>query len=364
VTVLTQSAFREHVREEGAKRNIDFRFIDLPRAPINTVSKQLGNAQRYLRWQDEAFKCAQAESGNYDVVHHVSWSGLHLGSQLWRLPAPLVYGPCGGGQTAPASYWRYFGSDLPIETLRTLATGPSLRLNHRCRDTVRNARVMLIGNSATASAAARLGARDIRVMLSDGVSRSWMGAMHSQPTGTPIVLFMGRLISRKSPTLAVEAFAELRKRMPARMIIAGDGPLRDKVRATIARHGLGNEVEMLGQVPHEEIRSLYDAASVLLFTSLRESFGAPFLEAFGRGLPAVTLDLHGIGDADVGEAAVKVPLPARPHDLPGHLGQALAQVLTDNQWESRSAAAIKFASDCLWSVKAAEATKIYEEIAS
>jgi glycosyltransferase involved in cell wall biosynthesis len=364
VTVLTRSEYREHVREEGPKHNIDFRFIDLPQAPLGTISTQLGNAQRYLRWQNAALEHARAESARYDVIHHVSWSGLHLGSQLWRLPTPLVYGPIGGGQTAPASYWRYFGSDLPMETLRTLATGPSLQLNRICRNTIRNARVILVGNLATATAVARLGARDIRSMLSDGMSQSWCGAAHSQPAGTPIVLFMGRLISRKSPTLAVEAFAELRKRMPARMLIAGDGPLRDKVRATINRLGVSGDVEMLGHVPHEEIRQLYDSSSVLLFTSLRESFGAPFLEAFGRGIPAVTLDLHGIGDAEVGAAAVKVPLAAHPHELPGHLGQALAEVLTDNEWESRSAAGIKFASNCLWSVKAAEATKIYEEIAS
>ena len=65
-------------------------------------------------------------------------------------------------------------------------------------------------------------------------------------------------------------------------------------------------------VPWDDIRRLYDSASVLLFTSLRESFGAPFLEALGKGLPAVALDLHGIGDADVGPAALKVALPPRP----------------------------------------------------
>ena len=100
--------------------------------------------------------------------------------------------------------------------------------------------------------------------------------------------------------------------MPARLIIAGDGPLRAQVRATIERLGLTEDVEMLGKLPWEEVRSLYDSASVLLFTSLRESFGAPFLEALGRGLPAVALDLAGIADADVGSAAVKVALPARP----------------------------------------------------
>jgi glycosyltransferase involved in cell wall biosynthesis len=151
--------------------------------------------------------------------------------------------------------------------------------------------------------------------------------------------------------------------MQARLIIAGDGPLREQVRATIERLGLTDDVEMLGMVPREDLRPLYDSASVLLFTSLRESFGAPFLEALGKGLPAVALDLHGISDTDVGSAALKVALPPKPCDLPRHLASALQTILCDDEWESRSAAAVKWAADWTWPVKAAAATQIYQEIA-
>lgn len=131
----------------------------------------------------------------------------------------------------------------------------------------------------------------------------------------------------------------------------------------IGRLGLAADVEMLGRVPREDIRSLYDSASVLLFTSLRESFGAPFIEALGRALPAVALHLAGIADADVGAAALKVVLPPRPGDLPRRLAAALQTVLCDSEWESRSAAAVKWAADWTWPVKAAAATQIYQEIA-
>ena len=108
---------------------------------------------------------------------------------------------------------------------------------------------------------------------------------------------------------------------------------------------------------------MYDSASVLLFTSLRESFGAPFLEALGRGVPAVALDHQGISDVDVSQAAVKVAVPSKPQDLPGSLASAMQTVLCDGEWQSRSTAAIKWASDWIWPVKAAAATEIYREIA-
>jgi glycosyltransferase involved in cell wall biosynthesis len=151
--------------------------------------------------------------------------------------------------------------------------------------------------------------------------------------------------------------------MQARLVVAGDGPLRGQIQTTVERLGIAEDVELLGHVAWDDIRPLYDSASVFLFTSLRESFGAPFLEALGRGLPAVALDLHGIADVDVGPAALKVPLAERPRDLSGHLAAALRTVLCDGEWESRSAAAIKWAAQWVWPVKAAAVTQLYEEIA-
>jgi glycosyltransferase involved in cell wall biosynthesis len=362
VTVLTGAEFRDDILSADPE-NIDFRFIDFPASSLRRFSGALGMYETYLRWQDAALNHVQAHGQRYDVAHHVTWGGLHLGSQLWKLPTPLVYGPAGGGQTAPANYWRYFGRSWPAEIARTMSTGQLLKLNSRCRQTIRNSAVTLVNNSATAAAATRLGAKDVRYMLADGLVPSWIGAAHAQPTGTPVVLFIGRLIPRKAPTLAVEAFAELRRKIPARLVIAGDGPLRGKVLETIERLGVTDDVELLGAIPFGDVKSVYDSASVLLFPSLRESFGAPFLEALGRGLPAVALNHQGIADADVGRAAMKVDVPSEPQDLPGRLASAMHTVLTDGEWQSRSAAGIKWASDWVWPVKAAAATEIYREIA-
>ena len=362
VTVLTWSGHREELLAR-CPQGVAFRFIDIPKSPVPRSAELLWAYDAYGRWQDAAVREVEAQARDYDVAHHVTYGGLHLGSMLWRLPIPLLYGPVGGGQTAPTSYWRYFGREWPAEILRTASTGPLLKLNRRCQQTIRNSAVTLVNNSATAAACRRLGATDIRYMMADGLSSEWIADARPQPAGTPVVLWVGTLLPRKAPTLAVQAFAELRRAMPARLIIAGDGPLRTQVRATIGRLGLTEDVQMLGKIPREEVRILYDSASVLLFTSLRESFGAPFIEALGRGLPAVALDLAGIADADVGSAAMKVALPPRPADLPGRLASALQTILCDQEWESRSIAAVKWAAEWTWPVKAAAATRLYQEIA-
>jgi glycosyltransferase involved in cell wall biosynthesis len=361
VTVLTQPS---HIIRAAAPQDIKFLHVDAAESPLRRFSPLLGTAAYYLRWQDAALRYVEMQPQKYDVVHHVSWGSLHLGSMLWRLPVPLAYGPIGGGQTAPRNYWRYFGQSWPVEMLRTATTGSALKLNRRSRETVRNAAVTLVTNSATAAACQRLGAADVRYMLAEGLPRDWLVGPRSRPTGIPVVLWVGRLLPRKAPTLALQAFAELRRAMRARLIVAGDGPLYGQVRTVAERLGLTEDVQLLGRVPWDDIKGLYDSASVFLFTSLRDSSGSQFLEALSRGLPAVALDHHGIGDVDVGPAALKVALPQRPRDLPGHLASALQTILCDREWELRSAAGVDWAAGHVWPAKAAAATQIYREIVS
>jgi glycosyltransferase involved in cell wall biosynthesis len=222
--------------------------------------------------------------------------------------------------------------------------------------------VVLVTNSATATACHHLGAKDVRYLLAEGLPRQWIAAPRSRPEGVPVVLWVGRMMARKAPLLALQAFAELRRTMEARLVMAGDGPLFEQVQASAKELRIDGDVQMLGRVPWSNIKELYDSSAAFLFTSLRDSSGSQFLEALGRGLPAVALDHHGIGDLDVGKAALKVALPAKPRDLPVRLASALRDVLSDPAWESRSAAGVEWASGHTWPEKAAAVTRLYAEI--
>jgi len=360
VTVLTLPEFRDPVLA-GGRTDIDFHFVEFAGKPIPI--QPIVGYDVYRRWQQAAYDYAVALGGKFDLVHHVTWGSLHLGSRLYQLPAPLVYGPIGGGQTAPKELRGYFGGDWWKEVLRNEATGSLLKLNPWTRDTLRNAAVVLVTNTATESACRRFGARDVRYFLDSGIPREWVSRPRQRPAGVPVVFWAGRMLTRKAPVLAMRAFAELRKTTPARLVMAGEGFLSQQVRDTAERLGIAKDVDLLGQVPWDDIALLYDSASLLLFTSLRESFGTQILEAMGRGLPVVCLDLHGIADAKVGLAAEKVPIPAIPDELPARLADAMRTVLSAGRWEARSAGAVEFASEHTFEAKAAAVTRIYQEVA-
>ena len=92
VTVLTASRNREEILA-SCPQGVDFHFIDIPTSPVPRFTNYLWAYDAYGRWQDAALRLVEAHAQQYDVVDHVTCGGLHLGSSLWRLPIPLVYGP-------------------------------------------------------------------------------------------------------------------------------------------------------------------------------------------------------------------------------------------------------------------------------
>jgi len=73
------------------------------------------------------------------------------------------------------------------------------------------------------------------------------------------------------------------------LVVAGDGPLRDQLRAQAERLMPGRYRQI--QVSSERMPDLYRAADVFLHLSKDESFGNVYVEALACGLPVVAYDL-------------------------------------------------------------------------
>ena len=92
----------------------------------------------------------------------------------------------------------------------------------------------------------------------------------------------------------LRAFAIIQQRLPeARLIVAGDGSQRAPLEHLARELGLRN-TEFTGQVRHERVVELYDAADIYLNGSEIDNQPLSILEAFACGLPVVTTDAGGI----------------------------------------------------------------------
>ena len=108
----------------------------------------------------------------------------------------------------------------------------------------------------------------------------------------------------------------------------------------------------------------YDTSSVLLFSSLRESFGAQVLEAMSRGLPVVALDIHGIGDFMPAAAGVKVPLK-QGEGLADALGEGVIRLPTEpGLWQEAAHAARDAAASHTWDRRAQDLARLFVGLAA
>ena len=105
-----------------------------------------------------------------------------------------------------------------------------------------------------------------------------------------VLLFVGRLGREKNVEFLVRAFAALRTLHPhVRLVIVGDGPIRDELRSLAENLALGTNAVFTGSVAHAEIAPYYQAADMFVFSSLTDTQGIVVLEAIASGLPVVAL---------------------------------------------------------------------------
>jgi glycosyltransferase involved in cell wall biosynthesis len=148
-----------------------------------------------------------------------------------------------------------------------------------------------------------------------------------------VALFLGQLEERKDPMTAVgAATAAAAAGAPLVLLLAGEGPLEDRVRALE-----GPVVRVLGQ--REDPQTLLAAADLLVMPSLREGQSIAVLEAMRAGLPVVVSD--GPGNPElVGEAGIVFPAGD-----PQALAAVLVRLAADGEERRRlgSAARSRFA---------------------
>jgi glycosyltransferase involved in cell wall biosynthesis len=148
--------------------------------------------------------------------------------------------------------------------------------------------------------------------------------------GTPLTLFVGRLVPYKGVDVLLRAF----RYVPGVLVLVGEGPLRISLERLAVDLGLADRVRFVGALAHEELIAHFHAADVLVLPSVtpNEAFGLVQLESHACGVPVVSTDLpSGVPYANRhGETGIVV----RPGDS-AELAAALALLLDDGELRAR-----------------------------
>lgn len=300
VVLLTHAHFRNHLEPALAAAGLAALPVHYFQAPALGLHphKQLNSRLYYTWWQWRVRKLVRklVAAQHFDVIHHLTWGTLRFPCLLGRLGVPLVMGPLGGGESAPL---RLFNG-LPLKVrafdyLRSL-TLMWVRIDPLATWGPRRAALVLCKSGDSLQALPR--SVQARAVVAPEIGSVSAAPFPREPAtgraGPHRLLFAGRLLGWKGVALALGAVKLLvRKGHDVRLDIAGDGPLRAHLAQQVALLGLQERVRLLGNIPREELLTLYGESDLFLFPSLHDSSGNVVLESLSHGLPVVCLDLGG-----------------------------------------------------------------------
>lgn len=175
----------------------------------------------------------------------------------------------------------------------------------------------------------------------DDASRERMRRDLGLNAGEVLVLNVGRLVPEKDQAMLIEAFREVYRRIPgARLLIAGDGPLRAELASQIADYGLNQAVLLVGA--RKDIPELLCAADVFVLSSRIEGMPLAVGEALASGLPVVSTAAAGVAEL-AGDIATITPVGNAPA-LASALATAIEQLpcTQAEQWRRRQQVICRF----------------------
>jgi glycosyltransferase involved in cell wall biosynthesis len=337
VWVVTRANNREAIEAATSSLplgNVHWIYFDLPRALRFWKRGARGMRLYYYLWQIGVWRLVRRlrATTSFDLVHHVTIGNYWTPSFLALFPTPFVWGPVGGGESAPRAFYATFGARGRLfEHVRDLLRRAGER-DPFLRATCRRARVGIATTPETAATLARLGVRTVRVLSHVGLPREEIAALGAIPFRCkPPVRFVsiGRLLPWKGYHLGIRAFARLaRDDAATEYWIVGDGPDRRRLEALARSCGVSDRVRFLGALPRAEATHALAQCDALVHPSLHDSGGYACVEAMAAGRPVIALDRG--GPALLVSPETGYLIPARdPEQVERDLADALARVARD-----------------------------------
>lgn len=160
---------------------------------------------------------------------------------------------------------------------------------------------------------------------------------------------------------AIRALALLQASHPgARMVIAGEGPLRGALEALAQELGVQQAVSFAGRVEHARMAQLYAAADVMLNPSLVDNMPNAVLEALASGVPVVSTRAGGVPYLVQDGATALLVTPGSAQEMAQALGRLLDQPALA---VSLAAAGLREARRYSWTAVRPQLLAVYDRLA-
>jgi glycosyltransferase involved in cell wall biosynthesis len=372
VWVLTRpDESKEAIEAELARNpvpNLHFVYFTLPIFGGAWRWSMSGAIQiHYYLWQIQAYFVARRlhRQIGFDLTQHVTFVKYSSPSFLSLLPVPFIWGPVGGGESAPQPFWQDFSFKAKVyESFRNLVRwlgehDPFARL------TAKSSAIVRATTQDTAKRLYTMGAKNVQVLPEVGLLSEEIKYLGKyEIINTPDIKFIsiGRLLHWKGFHLGLRAFAQGGFANKEYWIV-GDGPELQKLQALAQDLGIAEQVKFWGQLSREETLNKLGECHVLIHPSLHDSGGWVCIEAMATGRPVICLDLGGPATQVTLETGIKVAAE-NPEQAVHELSQAMIRLSDDSNLRmDMGQAGKKLVQEAYsWKVRGQQLIELYEEV--
>jgi glycosyltransferase involved in cell wall biosynthesis len=347
--------------------NLHFVYFTLPILGASWRWGSIAFLIHYYFWQVQAYFVARRlhKEINFDVAHHVTFVRHSTPSFLSLLPIPFIWGPVGGGESAPEPFWRDFSFRNKVyEILRSAARWVGER-DPFARMTARRSTIVRVTTEDTATRVQQMGAKKIEVFPEASLTKEEIVRLTqcASNDGTAVrFISMGRLLHWKGFHLGLRAFAKAG--IPdAEYWVLGDGSERQRLEALATELGITSRVRFWNRLPRDEALQKLGTCTALVHPSLHDSGGWVCLEAMAAARPVICLNLGGPGIQVTDETGFKVNAYDPDRAVQG-LAEAMLCLANDSKLKLSmgKAGQLRVKEFYNWESRGQQICKLYEDV--
>jgi len=224
-----------------------------------------------------------------DIIHTNNWSSIIVGSILARVHHTPVISTIHDIFSTNSENWKKWAAQNNLSYISSII-GPlfekiTVKMPVDIVHTISNAsKEKILNLKATSSSNI--------IVIPNGINLEHYDNFDFKKDYQNYVLFIGRLVYYKNLDVLISSFKDVVKKIPnAKLIVVGNGPMRDKWEKMVLDLRLDQNIEFTGYIPHEKKIELLSKCSSLLLPSVHEGFGLVLLEAFAMYKPVLVANM-------------------------------------------------------------------------
>jgi glycosyltransferase involved in cell wall biosynthesis len=351
--------------------NVCWIYYDLPKWMSFWKKGQRFVRIYYYIWQIGVYFIGKniVASNRIDLIHHITFGVYWQSSFLVFHPIPFIFGPVGGAENAPFSFYKTFNIRGKLYEMTRYIIRRLSDYNPFVYALIKRSDLIISKSAETAEYLRKFRKNNILLLTESGIHNIELQLLNSYvyPNSRSIrFVSIGNLLHLKGFHLGLRSFKLFQKSFGhGEYWIIGEGPERNNYENYIKENSLENKITLYGALSRNQVLKNISECDVLIHPSMHDSGGWVCLEAMAAGKPVICLDLGGPAIQVTKETGFKIPAQS-PEQVVSDMAEAMFKLASDPQLckQMGKAGRKRVENHYLWEKKGDYINKIYQDIVS